>query len=199
MTFFNLLMVVTQAVSVGVVDEPIVLANGTKLMPGDRVLAIHDSTHPWLTLLPSGEFLPVDSARIIIAGEWQPPDVQLSRHPEAESGAWSEPSRQSQRRPLKKRDLGLMFTHAEFSYRDSSFWGSLVSPIADGWVELTRDEVLRSMSGYGPTIDSSRAQAPYDLASRLPQEPNWSFLLPDSLRRQNTARLYDLSIKSAHS
>ncbi|MCX6842647.1 MAG: hypothetical protein NTX53_10240 [candidate division WOR-3 bacterium] len=195
MTFLTLLLVVTQAVSIGVVDEPLVLANGTRLMPGDRVLAIPDSTHPWLTFLPSGEFLPLDSSRIIIAGQWQPPDVDMNKHPEAESGAWSEPSRQSQRRPLNKRDLPFMFTHAHFSYGDSSFWGSVISPIVTGWVALTRQEVLRSMSGFGPSADSSRARAPYDLASRLPQYPDWSYLLPDSLRRQNAARLYELSIK----
>ncbi len=195
MTFLTLLLVLTQTVSVGVVDEPLVLADGTRLMPGDRVLAIHDSTHPWLTFLPSGEFLPLDSSRVIIAGEWQPPDVQLSRHPEAESGAWIEPSRQSRRQPLNKRDLPFMFTHGYFSYHDSSFWGSVISPIVTGWVALTRDEVSRSMTGFGPTTDSIRARTPYDLASRLPQYPDFDYLLPDSLRRQNAARLYDLSIK----
>ncbi len=65
MTFFTLLVVLTQTVSVGVVDKSRVLANGTRLMPGDRVLAIHDTAHPWLALVPPGGFLPRNSSRIM--------------------------------------------------------------------------------------------------------------------------------------
>ena len=99
MTFLTLLLVVTQTISVGVVDEPLVLDNGTKLLPGDRVLAIHDTAQPWLTFMPSGEFLPLDSTKVEISGDWEAPYVELSKHPEVESGAWSEPDWQSQRRP----------------------------------------------------------------------------------------------------
>jgi hypothetical protein len=201
MTFLTLLVVLTQAVSVGVVDKPLVLANGTRLMPGDRVLAIHDSTHPWLTFLPSGEFLPLDSSKVVISGNWQAPDVLLRDHPEGDSGAWIAPDRWSQRVPWRTQVLQIRFLRAdfhyhegrgraEFCYRDSSFWGPLAP--REEWFPLSHKEVLGSMPGFGRSPDSSRARVLIDLADAM--------LLgrtnrPDSARDRIVARLYELGLE----
>jgi len=195
MTFLTLLIVLTQTVSVGVVDEPLVLANGTRLIPGDRVLAIHDSTHPWLTFLPTGEFQPLDTSGVIITSDWQVPVVPLSKHPEADSGAWSEPDRQSQRRPWLSQFVNVVFDRAEFNHRDSSFWGAPIWTEANGWFPLTREEVLGSISGFGPSTDSGRARAPFDLADamRRGQRVLYGRQPPDSVWRRKVVRLLELS------
>ncbi len=196
MTFLSLVLVVTQSVSIGVVDEPLVLANGTRLMPGDRVLAIHDSTHPWLTFLPSGEFLPLDSASVVIGDEWHAPDVRLADHPEVESGLWSEPDRKSGRVPWRTQDQGVRFFRpSALCHRDSSFWAKLPEWLVNGWFPLTRKEVMSSLSGFGPSSDSSRARVPFDLAeaTRLGSDP-WQPPRPDSVKYHLTARLYELSL-----
>jgi hypothetical protein len=197
MAFLTLLLVVTQAVSVGVVDEPMVLANGTRLLPGDRVLAIHDTAQPWLTFLPPGEFLPLDSSKIIISGEWEAPYVELSKHPEAESGAWSEPDRQSQRRPWLSQVTRINFRRAEFCYRDSSFWAKPIEWMVNGWFPLTKNEVLSSTLSFGPSTDSSRAQVLFDLATALRRGRRviYDNQPPDSVQRYNAVRLYELSHK----
>jgi hypothetical protein len=196
MAFLTLLIVLTQTISIGVVDEPLALANGTRLMPGDRVLAIHDSTHPWLTFLPSGEFLPLDSDRVIISSEWEPPYVELSKHPEAESGAWSEPDWQSQRRPWLAPVTRIYFQRAEFCYRDSSFWAKPIEWMVNGWFPLTKKEVLGTMSSFGPSSDSSRAKVLFDVANALRRGRRtlWLHEPPDSAQHRNAVRLLELSV-----
>jgi hypothetical protein len=200
MTFLTLLIVLTQTISIGVVDEPLALANGTQLMPGDRVLAIHDSTHPWLAFLPSGEFLPLDSSRIVISDAWHAPDVLLRDHPEVDSGLWSKPDRQSQRVPWRTQAERFHFSPympTGFCYRDSSFWAQeLAQPI--GWFPLTRTEVLGSIAAFGPGTDSSRARVLFDLADalwlkRTPGRP-WE---PDTAWSTAVARLYERSLQAS--
>jgi hypothetical protein len=196
MTFLTLLLVLTQTVSVGVVDKPIALANGTRLMPGDRVLAIHDSTHPWITFMPSGEFTPIDSSKVIISGEWHTPRVKLSDHPEAESGLWSQPDRQSQRvrwHVVDLREYFSPFMPKAFCYRDSSFWAPLHAGDTTGWFQLTQKEVLASISGFGPSTDSSRARALFDLADKLRLDEGER---EETSRNKTVAHLYELSLET---
>jgi hypothetical protein len=195
MTFFTLLLVVTQAVSIGVVDKPLVLANGTKLMPGDRVLAIHDSTHPWLAFLPTGEFVPLDSSGVVISDGWHAPEVQRRDHPEVDSGLWSAPDRLSGRVQWRNQDQRLTFSPympTAFSYRDRSFWASARSEERTVWFPLTRREVLGSISGYGQDGDSSRARVLFDLADKL-RLGGWE---RDTSRNKTVARLYELSLEA---
>ena len=196
MTFLTLLVVLTQAVSIGVVDKPMALANGTKLMPGDRVLAIHDSIHPWLAFLQSGEFQPIDSSKIIVAGEWRPSNFDLGRRPDAESGAWSEPDRHSERAPWRTQEGRVVFDQdrsASFSYRDSSFWGHLLSWEADGWFPMTRQQVLSSISDTG----SGSLRALLDLAGAMRRGRRAFYYLepPDSAQRRKALRLYELTLE----
>ncbi len=204
MTFLTLLVVLTQTISVGVVDEPLALANGTRLMPGDRVLAIHDSTHPWLTLLPSGEFLPLDSSAVIVSDGWHAPEVQHRDHPEVDSGLWIRPERQSGRVPWNTEDQRVYFSPympTAFSYRDRSFWASRKSGEATLWFPLTLKEVIGSISGFGPSNDSSRARALSDLADarRLELPPLYPPDMPwrhgDSALHEIVSRLYELSFE----
>jgi hypothetical protein len=196
MTFLTLLIVLTQTISIGVVDEPLALANGTKLMPGDRVLAIHDSTHPWLTFLPSGEFRYVDSSKIIVAGDWHPSNFDPDRRPDADSGAWSEPDRQSTRAPWRSPDRRIYFSPdraPSFSYRDSSFWGRLLPGEADGWFPLTHQQVQSSISG----TDSSGVRTMLDMADAMRRgrrTPN-TYVPPDSVQRRKALRLYELTLE----
>ena len=166
----TLLVVLTQTISIGVVDEPLVLANGTRLMPGDRVLAIHDSTYPWLAFLRSGEFQPLDSSKVVISGDWQAPEVSLRNHPDVDSGLWSKPDRKSGRVSWHSEDQRVYFSPwmpCAFSYRDSSFWASERSGETTIWFPLTREEVTNSMSEFGSSADSTRARTLFDLADNL--------------------------------
>jgi|GEM_PF-3479566 len=199
MTFLTLLLVLTQTISIGVVDEPLTLANGTKLMPGDRVLAIHDSTHPWLAFLQSGEFGAIDSTEIVVADEWRLPYSDVRSRSDVDSAVWSEPDRRSGRVPWHTRVSRAYLSQDrpfEFCYRDSSFWGPLLAWEADGWLPLARQQVLSSISGS----DSSGARALLDMADAMRRGRHLMWMLnepPDTVKQRKAVRLYELALETA--